>query len=167
MRLIFLPDGWTVLICFLIWPLLQTVISWSCLKIPDSRYHPDGAWFRTHAWEKGGQIYQTLFRVRSWKERLPDGGKAFRDGYQKKRLTDTSRENLEKFLIESCRAELAHWLAILPFWIFGFLAPPIILPIMLAYALIVNAPCIIAQRFNRPRIQKQLDRIRSRKSSVQ
>lgn len=163
MRVVFLPDGWTVLICFLLWPLIQVAISWSCLNIPDGRYRPDGFWFRTHAWEKDGLIYQTLFRVRSWKERLPDGGKAFRNGYQKKRLNDHSPANLERFLIESCRAELAHWLAILPFWIFGFIAPPIILPLMLAYALIVNAPCIIAQRFNRPRVRKLLQRLPSEK----
>ncbi|HRY78664.1 MAG TPA: hypothetical protein P5154_07870 [Candidatus Izemoplasmatales bacterium] len=163
MRVVFLPDEWTVLICFLLWPLIQVAISWTCLKIRDSRYRPDGFWFRTHKWEKEGLIYQTIFRVRSWKERLPDGGKVFRDGYKKKRLTDLSPSNLERFLIESCRAELAHWLAILPFWIFGFIASPIILPLMLVYALIVNVPCIIAQRFNRPRVRKLLQRLPSEK----
>jgi glycosyl-4,4'-diaponeurosporenoate acyltransferase len=167
MRLIFLPDGWTVLICFLLWPIIQVAISWCCLKIPDRCYRADGFWFRTHPWEKGGLVYQTLFRVRVWKERLPDGGKAFRNGFQKKRLLDTSPAHIEKFLVESCRAELAHWLAILPFWIFGFIAPPIIIPMMLAYALIINVPCIIAQRFNRPRFQRQLARIRAQESQAQ
>ncbi|MEA5061120.1 MAG: hypothetical protein VB015_01720 [Erysipelotrichaceae bacterium] len=61
-----------------------------------------------------------------------------------------------QFLIESARGELTHWLAILPFWVFGFFAPSYIIPIMLAYALIVNLPCIIVQRYNRPRIKKLL-----------
>jgi glycosyl-4,4'-diaponeurosporenoate acyltransferase len=164
MRILFWPDGWTVLLCFLLWPLLQVAISWICLKIPDRRYHPDGFWFRTHSWERNGEIYQTLFRIRNWKEKLPDGARCFRNGYRKKRLSDLSKANLERFLIESCRAELAHWLAILPFWIFGFLAPPVILPIMFVYALIVNAPCIIAQRFNRPRVRKWLQRLTSEKN---
>ena len=31
---------------------------------------------------------------------------------------------MRRFLVESCRAEATHFLAILPFWAFGFLAPP-------------------------------------------
>ena len=33
---------------------------------------------------------------------------------------------------------------------------------MLIYALIANLPCIITQRYNRPRVQKLLERTRSR-----
>ena len=69
-----------------------------------------------------------------------------------KNLTDYSQENLKRFLIETSRGELVHWLGILPFWVFGLFAPPQIIWIMLAYALIVNLPCIIAQRYNRPRV---------------
>ncbi|OHE41830.1 MAG: hypothetical protein A2Y16_05930 [Tenericutes bacterium GWF2_57_13] len=166
MRQIFLPDGWTVLLCFLLWPLMQVLISWMCLKIPDHCYHPEGFWFRTHKWEQGGEFYHRVFRVRKWKERLPDGGRTFKDGYRKKRLTERTEKNLQKFLLESCRAELSHGLAILPFWVFGFFAPAIIIPIMFVYAVMINGPCIIAQRFNRPRIQRMLERIRVPKPQI-
>ncbi len=61
------------------------------------------------------------------------------------------------FLKESCRAEFSHIIAIFPFWIFGLFAPFTVVPIMLVYALLVNVPCIIAQRYNRPRILKILE----------
>jgi glycosyl-4,4'-diaponeurosporenoate acyltransferase len=47
---------------------------------------------------------------------------------------------------------MIHWLAILPFRVFGFFTPPIVILYMLIYALAINMPCIIAQRYNRPRI---------------
>lgn len=52
-----------------------------------------------------------------------------------------------------------HWLGILPFWVFGLFAPPGVIWIMLAYALIVNLPCIIAQRYNRPRVYALLKKL--------
>jgi hypothetical protein len=61
-----------------------------------------------------------------------------------------------RFILESKRAELVHWLAILPFWVFGLWGPPIVIPIMFVYALAVNLPCIIAQRYNRPRLLRLL-----------
>ena len=72
--------------------------------------------------------------------------------YKKRNLTDYSEENLKRFLIETSRGELTHWLGILPFLVFGLFAPPFVIWIMLLYALIVNLPCIIAQRYNRPRV---------------
>jgi glycosyl-4,4'-diaponeurosporenoate acyltransferase len=61
--------------------------------------------------------------------------------------------NLQRFLTESCRAEMTHFFAILPFWLFGFIAPPEVILVMLVYAIALNMPCIIAQRYNRPRIE--------------
>lgn len=165
MRILFLEDLWTVLLCFFLWPFIQVLISTLCLKIPDAKFHPASFWYRSHAWEQGGIFYQRVFRIRKWKELLPDGGKAYKKGFQKKRLSDASDANLEKFLIESCRAELAHWLSILPFWLFGFIAPAIVIPVMFFYSLLVNFPCIVAQRFNRPRIHKLMQNRKSASSS--
>ena len=65
---------------------------------------------------------------------------------------------MERFLLKSCRAELGHLLAITPFWVFGFFLPPIGIFIMLLYAIIINVPCIFAQRYNRPRIKALLEK---------
>lgn len=153
MRIIFLPDIFTILLCFIIWPVLQVSAALICLKLPDGIFSPDLFLFRSHSFEQEGRIYDKIFLVRRWKHLLPDGGTVWKKhGFRKKRLNDFSEENLDRFLIESARGELTHWLAILPFWVFGFFTPSFVICLMLVYSLLANMPCIIAQRYNRPRI---------------
>lgn len=159
MRIIFLPDAWTILLCFLVWLVLQMSAALICLKLPDRFYSPDSFLFKAHPFEKEGKIYNTIFHVRRWKHLLPDGGAVWKKtGFRKKKLEDFSEENLNRFLIESARGELTHWLAILPFWLFWFFTPPYVPWLMLIYALLINLPCIIAQRFNRPRVLRVMKR---------
>lgn len=164
MRLIDLPEGWTILLCFVAWPVLQVAAALICLNIPDRFFSPAGFFFRSYRFERNGRIYDSIFRVSRWKHLLPDGGAVLKKrGFQKKRLMDFSVENLNRFLVESARGEMTHWLAIFLFWVFWFFTPPIVPWIMLAYALAVNIPCIVAQRYNRPRILKLLHRVNMRK----
>ena len=159
MQILFLPTGWTVALCIFGWFLIQLAAALVCLKLPKRILSPDFFLFRERGWEQGGRIYKRLFRVERWKHLLPDGAAVTGSGYRKKRLTDFSRENLNRFLVESCRAELTHLLAILPFWIFGFIGPPRIIWYMLLYALAVNLPCILVQRYNRPRIRLLMEKM--------
>lgn len=82
-------------------------------------------------------------------------------GYKKRELDNFSEENLVRFLRESCRAELTHWLVILPFWVFGFFLTATETWVMLLYGLLANLPCIIVQRYNRPRFLKLLEKTQS------
>lgn len=159
MQLIFLPKLLSILICFAIWPIFQVSAALMCLMIKDNKFKPYSFFYRSHKWEDEGRIYKKIFAVTKWKSHLPDGGAVWKNGYKKKNLESFSKNNLEKFLIESCRAELTHWLAILPFWMFGFFTPPIVVFYMFLYALAINMPCIIAQRYNRPRIVKIMNSI--------
>jgi len=158
MRILFLPVGWTLALCFGGWFLIQLAAALICLKLPSRMLSPDGFLFRERGWERDGRIYRRL-RVHRWKRLLPDGAAATRGGYRKKRLTDFSKENLDRYQVESCRAELTHLLAILPFWVFGFIGPPSMIAYMLVYALAVNLPCMIVQRYNRPRIRSLLEKM--------
>ncbi len=154
---VFYPPTWLMLIMFFVlWFLFQTGAALFCFRLPNEVFAKDNMLFAQQKWEKEGKIYQKIFRIRSWKGLLPDGGAMLKGGYAKKHMTDTSKENMELFLIESRRAELTHWLGILPFWVFGLFSPQGFIWIMLGYALVVNLPCIVAQRYNRPRIQKLL-----------
>jgi len=160
MQILFLPEWATVVLFFIVWLVLQVGAALIALRVPDGRLNPDAFLFRTRPWENDGRIYDRLFAVRRWKGLLPDGGAAWkRRGYRKKKLTDLTQENLERFLLESARAELTHLLAIAPFWVFGFFAPPSVIWIMLMYALAVNLPCVVAQRYNRPRVRALLGRL--------
>ncbi|MDD4200319.1 MAG: hypothetical protein PHS19_02905 [Eubacteriales bacterium] len=168
MRVIFLSEVLTILLCFLVWPVLQVTAALICLYLPDRFFSPDSFFFRTHPFEKEGRVYDHIFRVRHWKHLLPDGGAILKKrGFKKKELEGHSKEYLNRFLIESARGELTHWLAILPFWVFGFFTPPRVIWYMLVYALLVNLPCIITQRYNRPRIKKLLNRNKASGRDVQ
>ena len=159
MRVIFLSDFLTILLCFLVWPFLQVATALFCLNLPDRYYSPNSFFYKAHRFERDGRIYNQVFRVKRWKHLLPDGGTVWKKrGFKKKRLDSFSKENLNRFLIESARGELTHWLAIFPFWLFWLFTPAIVPWIMLIYALLVNMPCIIAQRYNRPRVQRLLKR---------
>ena len=156
MQVIYLPPGWTVLLVCVLWPAFQFAAAELSRRLPDHYFDHTRSIYRCRPWEKHGAVYNTWFRIRRWKHLLPDGGAIMPGGYAKKHLTDFSAANLEKFLNDSCRAEFSHWLAMLPFWVFGLLGPPVIIIFMLIYAVIMNMPCILAQRFNRPRIDKLL-----------
>ena len=156
MQVWFLPPGWTAALCFALWFVLQSAPAFFCFRLPVRAFDPARFPYRMFSWEKDGTAYDRLVRVSVWKRFLPDGAAVAKGGYRKKSMRDFSRENLERFVAESCRAELTHWLAILPFWVFGLFAPPVVLPIMFVYALAVNLPCIIAQRYNRPRVVRVL-----------
>ena len=164
MQIFFFSKALTIALYFIVWTAIQLGCAFLCLRLPARFFRPDAFFWRAHRWEKAGRVYDDVFRVRAWKRLLPDGGAAFhKRGYRKKNLTDYSEPNLERFLVESARGELTHWLAILPFWVFGLFSPPLVVWLMLAYTLAVNVPCIIAQRYNRPRVLAVLARIRGKK----
>ncbi|MEA4889972.1 MAG: hypothetical protein VB070_10970 [Clostridiaceae bacterium] len=163
MQIIFLPGSWTIFLCFIVWAALQVSAALICLNLPDHFFSPDSFFYRTHRFERNGLIYNRLFFVKHWKHLLPDGGAAWKKrGFRKKRLNNYTEQYLNRFLIESARGEMTHWLAIFPFWVFGFFTPPEVPWIMLLYALAVNFPCIIVQRYNRPRVQRLLNKRKER-----
>jgi glycosyl-4,4'-diaponeurosporenoate acyltransferase len=160
MQVVFLPEWMAITLCFILWPILQVSAALICLKTPDRCFSPLSFLYRSHDWEKNGAIYKTVLKVHRWKKLLPDGGAVIKGGYRKKSMDAFSESALNQFLIESCRAEMTHWLAILPFWVFGLFAPAKVVFLMFLYALGVNLPCIIAQRYNRPRIHKLLSKMK-------
>lgn len=153
MQVFSFPAFTTIALFFAIWATAPILLALVCLFLPDRVFAPNRFLWRAHAWEREGRVYEDVFRVRRWKHLLPDGGGIWKKrGYKKRNLSDYSEENLRRFLVESSRGELTHWLGITPFWLFGLFAPGWVVWIMLIYALVVNLPCIIAQRYNRPRV---------------
>jgi glycosyl-4,4'-diaponeurosporenoate acyltransferase len=127
-------------------------MSYLCLKIPMSFFRRNWWWFETKNWEFRGRIYKNIFKVKKWRAIVPDGGGLFKGGFPKKNLERSDPQYLETFLYETKRAELTHWLTILPapiFFLWNIWWAGII---MIAYALIANIPCIILQRYNRARL---------------
>ncbi|SOC42825.1 glycosyl-4,4'-diaponeurosporenoate acyltransferase [Salinicoccus kekensis] len=156
MQVISFPLFWTIVIDIGAWFFFHMAISVLCLKLPPGAFQNNAFWSRIYSWEKSGALWDQLFRVKSWKGRLIDGASLFKRGYQKKALHGTNREDIETFAMETERAELTHWLSILPAPLFFLWNPPLAGWLMIVYALAFNLPFIITQRYNRGRIKKML-----------
>ncbi|MCG1009714.1 glycosyl-4,4'-diaponeurosporenoate acyltransferase [Salinicoccus sp. ID82-1] len=147
---------WTIVIDIAAWAFFHLAISALCLRLPLATFQNEAFWSRIYPWEKSGALWDRLFRVKAWKGRLIDGASLFRSGYQKKTLHGTGREDLQTFAEETERAELTHWLSILPAPLFFLWNPPMVGWLMIVYAVVFNLPFIITQRYNRGRIKKML-----------
>ena len=146
-----------VLLISLTWVVFQIGSGYVTNRLPTAIFHRSGLLFRTGAWEREGMIYATLFGIRRWKNRMPEAGAMFRGGFSKARISVLSRDGLERFVAETRRAELTHWL---PFLLsFSFFAwNPIHVAIwMPLVGLLGNAPFIMIQRYLRPRLQRLID----------
>jgi glycosyl-4,4'-diaponeurosporenoate acyltransferase len=156
MRIIFLPTFWTVLADFAAWFFFHLGASVLAQVMPDRLFAADRGLYRTRAWEREGHVWQTLFRVRSWKQKLPDGALIMGRGYVKRTLQSSDSCEMDRFILESRRAELAHLCGLMPAVLFFLWNPPAAGWLMILYAIVANFPCLIAQRYNRPRFQKIL-----------
>ena len=106
---------------------------------------------RTWAWEENGRVYRRL-GVQRWKDRLPEAGAVLPGGFSKRRLTDRSSAYFQRFVLETSRAELTHWLPwILSRTFFAWTHWPIA-ALMVIYGAATNLPCILVQRYNRARL---------------
>jgi len=152
MKIITLSIPWMIVVDSIAWSIIQTGIAYLCLKFPPAILDHNTWLYRTRAWEKGGAIYEKLFRVKKWKSRLPDAGTIFRGAFSKNRIQSRDCDYMKTWARETCRAELCHWTAILPSVLF-FLWNSFPMGVaMVIYAVIFNAIPIIVQRHNRPRL---------------
>lgn len=154
MQIFFISKGATILSFFIVWPLMQLLITFICNHIKLEQFNLNSFIFKTRKFEDNGNFYKRVFKIHKWKHFLPDGAKTHKSGFEKKHMKNFEKEYIEEFIYQTARAEIAHWLQIIPFFVFGFWSPFFVIWIMLFYALIVNFPCILAQRYNRPRLMK-------------
>lgn len=100
------------------------------------------------------------FGVRWWKRYLPDAGGWFSKDGRKDGNIRNSQAALQRFVVETRRAELVHWcsLAIVPTFFLWCPLPAALF--LLAAGLVANGPCLIALRYNRRRVVEVLDRRR-------
>jgi glycosyl-4,4'-diaponeurosporenoate acyltransferase len=97
-------------------------------------------------------------RIKQWKDLLPDAGALFQGGVSKQDLVGRDREHLERFAVETRRAELTHWL-ILTAAPWFFLWNPWWLGLaMVGYGIVANVPCVAIQRYNRARLLRIIRR---------
>lgn len=99
--LIDLPLHWIILLDITAWFVFHMGISLLCMKIPDAWYAKTESFYQPFAWEKNGELWQRLFRIKDWKKRLPEGSSIIKSSYNKKQLHGTDKQTFEKFIIET------------------------------------------------------------------
>ncbi|MCX8118383.1 MAG: ATP-binding cassette domain-containing protein [Desulfobacterota bacterium] len=167
LRLIHLPTFWTIVIDFVIWFIIHIGVVALMVRVPARHFNPKGWLYRGRSWEKGGDLYQDVFKVKKWKQHLPDGASFLgRFGFPKKQLNGKDQSYFEAFLVETCRAEATHWIFILFAPLFFLWNPTWVGWVMIFYALAENLPFIIAQRYNRFRFGRLLTPERGKGSST-
>lgn len=146
------------ILIFIFLSLINTFVS---IKLPESFFNYKNLLFKEKAWEKKGYIYQHLFRVRRWKNILPELSDFLKSIFPKKQIMKFRLDYLYRFVLETCRAELAHWCIITSSLIFTLWNDLVMSVILIFIALALNLPFIIIQRYNRPRIINIIVRMES------
>lgn len=145
-----------VIVNVLAWLAIHLGVAWGVTQLRAERFRRDGWLFRERGVEAGGALYDRLFRVSRWKRWLPDGAALFKRGFRKKRLVSREPAYLERFARETCRGELAHWLTFAAAPLFFLWNPTGAGLAMLGYGALASLPFVIAQRFNRFRLERML-----------
>lgn len=157
MRVLDLPTGWTILLDIVAWTVIHLGVVALTTSFPARRFEPRSWLFRPRRWEEGGAVYEKYFAVHRWKQWLPDAaGVLGRRGFAKRRLRATDTAHLEAFARETCRAEITHLLTMIWAPAFFLFNPAWVGWLMIGYATAENLPLIIAQRYNRFRIERIL-----------
>lgn len=147
------------------WPAWTAAVGWAAQRTPDRRFSSDDALTRERSFERGGRWYREEWRIERWKGALPEAGGAF-GGFEKRSVAQGDVEVMEQFLIETRRAEHAHWgmvagVAVTLLWNPWWAAPANV-----AVAVGSNVPCIAVQRYNRARLRRAIVAVRRRATSA-
>lgn len=150
-------NAWGIAANVLGWPVIHIVIARLALRIPLQRFaERNSGSITTHLRE--ARLYRKVLRVHRWKTRLPDGA-PWLGGFSKKRFEHRERKYILTFILETRRAEFAHWCMLFCLPLFFLWNPAWACGIMAAYAFGANVPCIIAQRYNRIVLTRLLEKL--------
>lgn len=166
MRLLTLSPFFTLMNDIGLWLLIHLGFSYGCYKLPLSFLRERSTWFRPFPFEKEGLFYERYLKIKRWKPLLPDGSALFKKGFRKRHLEQSSATFFQTFILETHRAELTHWLCLLPAPLFFFWNDAVSGLIMILYAIAANLPCILVQRYNRIRLVRVTARKKSHKRGL-
>lgn len=156
--LITLTDGWAALVSTVVWAVVGVTIGFVAHKLPPERFAHDGRLTRLRGFERDGRWYERYLRIRRWKDRLPEGGATFAGGFSKRSLASRRRDLLERFVVETRRAELTHWWVLATALLHFVWCPWWLGLIMVGFGVVANVPCLVVQRYNRARLTRVLAR---------
>ena len=139
------------------WILWFYVVGFSVSKLKESFLAKDYIFIKLFSFEKDGSWFRKYLKIDKWKDRVPELGGVFGNGFQKRSIAAGTKDQLQLFIKETRRAELAHWVMTAG-WIITIAFNPLwAIVFNLIFAHIVNFPCLIIQRYNRARLIKILE----------
>jgi glycosyl-4,4'-diaponeurosporenoate acyltransferase len=156
--LIQLSDALAIAVSSLMWVLIGLATGWHYHRLPPEHFADDNWLTRPRAFEQGGRWYQRRLRIRSWKDKLPEKGDLFRGGFSKRHLTNRSTSHLQRFVVETRRAEMVHWSNLAAGPVFLIWCPPLLGGVMVVFGIVAHLPFITVQRYNRERLTTILAR---------
>ena len=159
--LVELSIPWVIGLNIAAWAVIQVGLAWLFTQFPPERFDPRSRLARARHCERRGRIYQRLFAIKRWKDKLPDAASWFRGGVAKAELRAGPPDFLLRFARETWRGEIVLWLALLALPLFCVWNPWWAVLVNAAYAIVANLPCILVQRYNRARLLGTLGRVAS------
>ena len=139
------------------WVLWFFIVGFFASKLKDSFLSKDYSFTNLYNFEKDASWFRKYLKIDKWKDRVPELGGVFGDGFQKRSIASGTKDQLQLFIRETRRAELAHWVMTAG-WIITIAFNPLwAIVFNLIFAHIVNFPCLIIQRYNRARLIKVLE----------
>ncbi len=128
--------------------------------LPRSWFHPEAFPFKTAAWEQGGKAYRKV-KVHKWKDRVPDASRRDRKMVQKKTGLEPDSQRITRLIQETCVAEFSHWLLMVLSLPVTRIYPGLGGRIVWYLCIAGNLVFVIIQRYNRPRLQNTLTRVKA------
>ena len=133
--------------------------------LPRSRFDPCRAPYAPWPWEKSGKLYRAL-KVHFWKDKLPDMSRVAPDMVQKRVPLSGSSDQAARVAVETCVAELVHWVLMLLSFIIYLLWPTPPGAALAALYGLSHIPFIIIQRYNRPTLVTLAERLKQREERI-
>jgi glycosyl-4,4'-diaponeurosporenoate acyltransferase len=133
------------------WAAISATAGYVGHRLPAARFARDG-WLTRPRPTETPITYERALRIQRWKDRLPEAGALFRGGFSKRTLHTRDPATLERFVVETRRAEHVHWWILATGPLFLSWNPWWLSACMQAYAVVANVPCIAVQRYNRLRL---------------
>lgn len=150
-----LSNGVAVILDIAVWGIWSALAGYVAHRRPAAAFSDDSWLYRTRPWERDGHAYERV-GIKRWKDKLPEAGALFTGGFSKRSVRTRNREVLERFVIETRRAEWTHWTIMLATPVFIVWNWWWVEIAMVAYALAANLPCLLVQRYNRARLTRLL-----------
>lgn len=139
------------------WVFWFYLVGYVVSKIPERFLQNDYILTKLFEFEKNTNWFKKYLKIDKWKDRLPELGNFFGEGFPKRSVATGDISHFKVFIRETRRAEIAHWI-MTGGWILTIIFNPLwAILFNLVFAHLVNFPCLLVQRYNRVRLLRVLE----------